>query len=119
MSNTPVGIDLTALPATVLRYLDAHRDNDPDTAITAFVADAVVVDDGKAYTGIAAIREWLGRSASEYTYTIALTAAAKFDDTNFEAVNHLEGNFPGGTVDLRYRFTLDDDRRISRLVIAP
>ena len=32
--------------------------------------------------------------------------------------NHLEGDFPGGTVDLRYRFVLRDDL-ISRLDIAP
>jgi hypothetical protein len=33
-------------------------------------------------------------------------------------VNHLEGNFPGGVVDLRYRFVVVDDL-ISELVIAP
>ena len=32
--------------------------------------------------------------------------------------NHLEGDFPGGTVDLRYRFRLAGDR-IARLDIAP
>jgi hypothetical protein len=34
------------------------------------------------------------------------------------AVNHLEGNFPGGVVDLAYRFTMDGDL-IAQLVIAP
>ncbi len=32
--------------------------------------------------------------------------------------NHLEGDFPGGVVDLNYRFRLVDDR-IAVLVIAP
>jgi hypothetical protein len=32
--------------------------------------------------------------------------------------NRLDGNFPGGTVDLRYEFTLHRDH-ISRLSIAP
>jgi hypothetical protein len=32
--------------------------------------------------------------------------------------NRLEGNFPGGVVDLRYEFTLSIDR-ISALTIAP
>ena len=31
------------------------------------------------------------------------------DDGQYLARVHLEGNFPGGTVDLRYRFTLDRD----------
>jgi hypothetical protein len=30
---------------------------------------------------------------------------------------HLDGNFPGGTVDLRYHFTVDGER-IRRLEIA-
>jgi hypothetical protein len=34
------------------------------------------------------------------------------------AVNHLEGSFPGGVVDLAYRFTMDGDL-IAELVIAP
>jgi hypothetical protein len=119
MNDTPRRMELSALPPTVRRYLDAHRDNDPDTASTAFVAAAVVVDDGNTYTGLDQIREWLGRSASEYTYTVELTAVSRLDETNFEAVNHLEGNFPGGTVDLCYRFTLDAAGSITRLVIEP
>lgn len=35
-------------------------------------------------------------------------------DGSYLARVHLEGNFPGGTVDLKYRFTLAADR-ISRL----
>jgi ketosteroid isomerase-like protein len=119
MDGMPTGIDLTDLPANVRRYLDAHRDKDAAAAIATFSPDAVVVDDGKTYTGLEQIHEWLGRSASEYTYTIELTAAAQFDDLNFEAVNHLDGNFPGGTVDLRYRFTLDSAGGVARLVIQP
>ena len=34
------------------------------------------------------------------------------------AANRLEGDFPGGVVDLDYRFTVDGDR-IAELVIAP
>ena len=33
-------------------------------------------------------------------------------------VNHLEGDFPGGVVDLRYRFVMTGDL-IAELVIAP
>ena len=32
--------------------------------------------------------------------------------------NHLEGNFPGGEVDLRYQFQLQADR-IAELIIEP
>ena len=81
-------------------------------------ADAVVTDEGHDYHGPDEIRAWLARSASEYTYTIELTAAARADDQHFDAVHHLEGNFPGGVVDLHFRFTLRG-ALISRLVIEP
>ncbi|MER5654946.1 hypothetical protein ABT076_18240 [Streptomyces sp. NPDC002131] len=55
--------------------------------------------------------------ASEYTYTTELTAAHRTDATHVTATHHLEGDFPGGQVDLRFRFTLRDGL-IERLVIA-
>ncbi len=57
------------------------------------------------------------RDAGEYTYTIELTGAEKIDDEHYTAINHLEGDFPGGVVDLHFRFTLRDGR-IARLVIG-
>ena len=42
--------------------------------------------------------------------------AEKTDDEHYTAINHLEGDFPGGVVDLRFRFTLRDGR-IASLVI--
>lgn len=75
-------------------------------------------DEGHDYHGPDEIRAWLARSASEYTYTIELTTAARADDQHFDAVHHLEGSFPGGAVDLHFRFTLRG-ALISRLVIEP
>ncbi|MEU7629916.1 nuclear transport factor 2 family protein [Nocardia sp. NPDC049220] len=107
-----------ALPDVVTRYLTAHRARDTATAIAAFNADATVIDDGKTYRGTAAIEQWLTRAAGEFTYTTELTGAQQADATHYTATHHLEGNFPGGTVDLRYQFTLGDGR-IERLVIEP
>ncbi|MFJ9821339.1 SDR family oxidoreductase [Streptomyces sp. NPDC101151] len=96
------------LPATITRYLKAHRAHDTATAVTAFTDDATVTDDGRTYQGTSAIERWLSRSASEFTYTIDLTGAQQIDATHYIATHHLEGNFPGGSVDLRYQFTLRD-----------
>ncbi|MFD6922236.1 hypothetical protein ACFV99_18735 [Streptomyces sp. NPDC059944] len=73
---------------------------------------------GTTYEGKPAIADWLGKAASEYTYTTQLTAAHRTDATHCTADHHLEGDFPGGQVDLRFRFTLRDGL-IERLVIAP
>jgi ketosteroid isomerase-like protein len=116
--ETPHTSGVAALPETITRYLAAHRVRDADTAISTFTTDATVVDDGKTYTGTDAIRGWLSRSASEYTYTTELTGSEEVDESHHVAVNHLEGNFPGGTVDLRYQFALRDNL-IERLTIEP
>ncbi|MDT0448590.1 nuclear transport factor 2 family protein [Streptomyces hesseae] len=106
------------LPEVITRYLTAHRAHDTASAITAFTREATVIDDGNTYEGTEAIRGWLNRSATEFTYTIHLTGAQQTDATHYIATHHLEGDFPGGTIDLRYRFTLRDGL-IERLVIEP
>jgi ketosteroid isomerase-like protein len=116
MTDSTQTIGLTGLPRTIAEYLTAHRTRDADTAITCFTNDAAVTDDGKTYHGTAGIRTWLDRSAGEYTYTIELTGAEKIDEQHYNAINHLEGDFPGGVVDLQFRFTLRD-KRIARLII--
>src|ERR1700726_1389373 len=106
------------LPDVVSRYLDAHRDHDTSTALAQFSPGATVIDEGNTYTGASAIEDWLSRSASEYTFTIALIGTEELDSTHYIATHHLEGDFPGGTVDLRYQFTLADGL-IQRRVIEP
>ena len=116
-TTTPGGND-TALPEPVRRYQDAHDRHDTDDALSAFTPDAAVFDDGRHFHGIDEIRTWLTTAASEYTFTRTLVSADVVDDDTWVVVNHLEGNFPGGVVDLRYKFILSGDL-ISELVIAP
>ncbi|MFJ9612031.1 hypothetical protein ACIRS1_37430 [Kitasatospora sp. NPDC101176] len=47
-----------------------------------------------------------------------LADAQEIDTAHYIATHHLEGDFPGGTIDLRYRFTLRDDL-IEHLSIEP
>src|SRR5690242_20501714 len=88
------------LPAVISGYLVAHRARDLDTAISYYAGDAVVTDEGQDYNGPDEIRAWLGRSASEYTYTIEVTGASQVDGQHFDVAHHLEGDFPGGVADL-------------------
>ena len=106
------------LPAPIRDYLAAHGAGDTDTALRAFTPTAVVVDEGITYRGTDDIRGFLTRAGAQYTYTTALVAAERTDAAHWVAVHHLEGNFPGGVVDLRYRFTMDGDL-LAELVIAP
>lgn len=116
--GSATGLPPDRLPATITTYLIAHRTRDVDAAVAQFTPDAAVTDEGRTYHGPDEIRGWLSRAGSEYSYTTELTAAARVDDRHFDAVQHLEGDFPGGVVDLHYRFTLRDGS-IAGLVIAP
>ena len=92
---------------------------DADTALRAFTPDAVVVDDGSTYRGTDEIRAFLATAGAEFTlHDRRSWARSAPTTTHWVAVNHLEGDFPGGVVDLRYRFALDGDL-IAELVIAP
>ena len=51
-------------------------------------------------------------------YTTEVHGVQAAGDGTYVARVHLEGTFPGGTVDLTHHFTVDGDR-ISRLEIAP
>ncbi|GAA2358275.1 hypothetical protein Cme02nite_34300 [Catellatospora methionotrophica] len=99
-------ITTAELPAAITAYLLAHRDHDVPTAVGTFTPDAVVTDDGHTYHGLAEIAGWVASTASEYTFTTTLVGASAVDAARYEVRQHLEGDFPGGVVDLRYRFTM-------------
>ncbi|MGW6195047.1 nuclear transport factor 2 family protein [Kribbella sp. NPDC055110] len=105
------------LPDTITKYLISQVTRNVPAAMRWYADDAEVTDEGKTYRGHDEIRAWLASSASEYTYTIELVSARQVDEQTYVATHHLEGNFPGGTVDLDFTFTLIDGS-ITRLVIA-
>jgi SnoaL-like domain len=107
-----------ATPDVVRRYLEAHDRRDTDVALSAFAPDAHVLDDGKEYLGLDAIRDWLARASTQFTYTRTFLDAHAEAPNVWIVRNRLEGNFPGGVVDLVYRFTVVDGR-IADLSIVP
>ncbi len=83
-----------------------------------FDEDATVIDEGEARDGLDAIRGWRTGAAAEYQYTTTLTGSEALGEGRYRVVARLEGNFPGGTVDLNHDFTIAGDC-IRRLEIAP
>jgi hypothetical protein len=106
------------VPAVIDRYLRAHDRRDTDGALSTFAPNATVVDDGQRYVGPDRIREWLANVSTEFSYTRTLTGADGVDADTWLVTNRLEGDFPGGVVDLGYRFRLTGDA-IAELLIAP
>ena len=106
------------VPEVIRRYFEGHDRGDANAALSAFTATARVVDDGHDYVGAEEIRHWLASASTEFTYTRTFVAAERLGADVWSVRNHLEGNFPGGQVDLRYQVTLTGGS-ISGLVIAP
>jgi hypothetical protein len=99
---------MTKVPHAVSQYQSAHDRGDVDAALATFTPTATVKDDGHEYQGPDEIRDWLARASAEFTYTRTLIGAEFIDANTWLVTNHLEGDFPGGGVDLRYRFVLVD-----------
>lgn len=114
------------LPDVIERYQSAQDRRDIASTLATFTDDATVIDDGQTYVGIDRIRSWLETAASEYTFTRTLTAVERDEvdgegdggDGRYVVRNHLAGNFPGGEVDLAYRFDIADGL-IRHLEILP
>lgn len=117
-STSTTAIEPSGLPAVIRSYLAAHTARDADTAVRAFTTDAVVTDEGHTYRGTDEVLEFLRSAGGQFTYTTELVAAERVDDAHWVATNRLEGDFPGGVAELRYRFTLVDGL-VAELVIAP
>ena len=110
--------NLIAPPSVVSAHLTAHTARDVEGVLRTLAPDAVVVDDGRTHRGADEIAGWLQRGASEYSYSSTLTGVDGRDDAHWVVSQRLEGDFPGGVVDLRFRFTLRDGL-IEELTIAP
>ncbi|MEN0084437.1 MAG: nuclear transport factor 2 family protein [Leifsonia sp.] len=110
--------DPEQLPAPVRRYLDARRARSSASLSSVFAPDARVVDEDAEHLGLAAVEEWFRASGSEYTYTTTYLRQTADAPDRWTVVAHLEGDFPGGEVDLHHRFRLAGDR-IADLVIEP
>jgi hypothetical protein len=110
------------LPAIIAEYLTASDGDDIDAIIACFTDDALVIDEGKEWRGHRGIRQWREIVAGAYQYTVERRGAAGLGEVNgverHDVFTHLEGNFPGGTVDLTNRFGLSGGR-IATLQIVP
>ena len=108
---------MTDTPGVVTRYLKAGDAQDIPALVACFTADGTVVDEGHTYTGADEIAGWRENTISQWTYTTAVTGSQPLEDGGYRVDVRVEGNFPGGVVDLGYVFVLAGDL-IAALTIA-
>ena len=118
MSNTSSISGLEGAPDVIRRYFLFDAEREIDSIIALFTDDATVIDEGETRHGTTAIRSWQTGPASQYTYTTDVLATDALTPDRFVVTGRLTGNFPGGTAELKWDFTLAGDR-LSQLVIAP
>jgi ketosteroid isomerase-like protein len=110
------------LPTIISRFFDASDARDVDAIVACFTDDAVVTDEGRTHRGRDQIRQWRQDVNAAYEFTVEVLAGTPAgtagDLTRHDVTAHLEGNFPGGTVDLVHRFELREGL-IASLHIAP
>lgn len=99
---------MTNIPEVIARYYDAAAADDLEILIGCFASDAHVLDEGQHFAGAAEIRGWREGLASRFTYTTEITGVDQTGPQTYVVRTHLEGNFPGGVVDLEQRFTVVD-----------
>jgi ketosteroid isomerase-like protein len=108
----------TNLPDVISRYFERDADRDINSIVSLFAEDATVIDEGEERHGTAQIRAWQTGAASKYTYTTEITGTEALGPNRYRVTGRLTGNFPGGTADLKWSFTIAG-QHITRLTIAP
>lgn len=105
------------LPTAIAGYFAADRAQDAEALARSFAEHAVVRDEGKTHTGREAIQQWMKHAWEKYAATAEPVAMTKQGPTTV-VTSHVEGNFPGSPVDLRFHFALEDDL-IAKLEVTP
>lgn len=103
------------LPKPIDSYFAADS-GDSEAVAMCFTENAVVKDEGRSYSGLAAIKQWKADSSKQYTYT-SKPFACEDKDGKIMVASRVTGNFPGSPVDLRYFFGLEDDKIASLEII--
>jgi len=113
MISGPDDSAAVSLPLVVSNYLVASDRDDIDAIVACFTDDAVVLDEDRYWRGADAIRQWRENVATAFEYTAVIIGSEALGEVDggqrHEVYTHLEGNFPGGQVDLTNRFTLRGD----------
>ncbi len=100
---------MTETPAAVRGYLAAAEREDAEALAACFAEDGTVTDEGRTYTGRAEIAGWRRAVAGQWTYTTEVTAVEPVGPDEYLVSAHIEGDFPGGSADLGFRFVLRDE----------
>lgn len=105
------------LPAAVHGFVDGWQSGDADRVEALFTEDATVTDEGRTHRGKAEISTWIRNTINLFSTTLTFLGGREVNGM-VGASYRLEGDFPGGVVNLEYQFHLDEDGQIVQLDFA-
>lgn len=94
------------LPQVLTGLVDAQNSSDSTAYANCFAETAVVFDEGKKYTGKAAIKNWIAKANQQYnTKMRPLYYSAPKQTLEAE----ISGSFPGSPAVITYQFTIKEE----------
>jgi SnoaL-like domain len=105
------------LPAPIDLYFTSENAHDLSAIDRRFASGAVVRDEGKTITGVAAIQAWRAETEQKYRHTVEPLSVSTRDG-KVVVTGKASGNFPGSPVNLQHIFEIKDGRIVS-LEIRP
>jgi len=96
------------LPKPIAAFFEAHNTGKTDNFKALFAEDAIVCDEDDKYHGDA-ITAWIDAAIAKYQPQAEITSLVP-DGEQTVATAHVTGSLLGSPVQLRYRFTLRNDK---------
>ena len=104
------------LPPIIAAFFHATNTREFAGFLSLFTADAHVNDEANDHYG-AEIAAWIDRATADTKPTADVTSIIRDGDQSVVTAG-VSGNFPGSPVQLRYYFTLKDDKIATLLIRA-
>jgi hypothetical protein len=98
-------------------YFISENAHDPSAIDSCFAAGAVVRDEGKTITGVAAIKAWRIETDEKYHHIVEPLSVSTRDG-KVVVTGKVSGDFPGSPINLEHIFEIDGGR-IASLEIRP
>jgi SnoaL-like domain len=105
------------LPAPIDLYFASENTRDPSAIERCFAAGAVVRDEGKTTTGVAAIKVWRIETGEKYHHVVEPFSVSTRDG-KVVVMGTVSGDFPGSPINLEHVFEIEGGRIVS-LEIRP
>ena len=97
------------LPAPIDLYFASENMHDSSAIEMCFAADAIVRDEGKTITGVAAIKAWRVETGEKYHHTIEPLSVSALGGKVL-VTGEISGQFPGSPILLDHVFEIENGR---------